>query len=344
MVLFRAGISALALGLTLAFALPAAAQSEGAGGLAGPRPGSSSTLPPTTDGGPASTGDAASTPSDETPSDDQTGRVPSGTTGASTGSEAAPMIPPPPPTDDYRAPVTEGEARIPANLATRIRVLDQSLANLAARSGNGMIDGVLSLLSGGLSIGLGIWLTTESTDQAFANYLFLLGSASVARGVLDLALRPKASPFAIEFGHMPMRNAAEVQARLEYGEDALQGLARRARISRLLDASISLASGIAVIPFFVTADGFPPDDPIDYFLVIWSGVSVISGIINLATRSSAERRWSAYEELRDRLDDEGQSAAIDEAFGGDEGGLRFETAGAAILPGGGAALSVGFSL
>ena len=36
-------------------------------------------------------------------------------------------------------------------------------------------------------------------------------------------------------------------------------------------------------------------------VLVTAGVSVVTGIINLFTRTEAERRWSAYEDLRDRL-------------------------------------------
>ena len=65
-------------------------------------------------------------------------------------------------------------------------------------------------------------------------------------------------------------------------------------------------------------------------VIIGSGISIISGIISLATRSSAERRWEAYEQLRDRLTAEEAAALAPET------GFRFVGADIAGRRGGAA--------
>jgi hypothetical protein len=42
-------------------------------------------------------------------------------------------------------------------------------------------------------------------------------------------------------------------------------------------------------------------DPFDYFVLLGSGISVVTGLINLVTRSTAEKYWDAYTELNQRL-------------------------------------------
>jgi len=275
--------------------------------------------------------------------------------GAATGDpdpSGAAIPPPPAPTAGYGTPVypgpqpdlpgaTAGESglRLPSSIATRMRVLDSSLQVLSARGSNNIVDGVLSMVSGGVSIGLGIWARRDGLRD-LARYAFLLGSVSVTRGVLDLALSPNPRTPAIKFGHMPMRTLDQARARLQFGENALEALARRTRAVRLVDASLSIVSGAAVVPIFLHGKDYKFTDPLDYFIVIAAGISVITGIINLVSRSDAERRWEAYEELRDRLEDEGELAPSARR---DDEGPRLLGIGAAPVRGGGTAgIAIGF--
>lgn len=294
----RIGAIALALGLALGANLASA--QEGAGALDAP--------PGAADGQPAAT-ESGATAAEEAPNAD-----------APASAEEAVIPPPPAPTAGYGTPTypgptvaTPGAAadgvRLPSNLATRLRVLDSSLQVLAARGSNRIVDGVLSMVSGGVSIGLGIWARQDGLRD-LARYAFLMGSVSVARGVLDLALTPNPQAPAIRFGHMPMRTLDEARERLRFGENALESLARRSRAVRLTDASLSIVSGVAVVPLFLHQKEYKFTEPLDYFIVIAAGIQVITGIINLATRSDAERRWSAYEDLRDRLDDEEELGTV----------------------------------
>ena len=51
------------------------------------------------------------------------------------------------------------------------------------------------------------------------------------------------------------------------------------------------------------------DNTFDWFVLIGAGISTISGVITLLSSTEAERRWSAYEELRDRLRARGEAEA-----------------------------------
>ncbi|MEM7447243.1 MAG: hypothetical protein AAF355_03275 [Myxococcota bacterium] len=186
---------------------------------------------------------------------------------------------------------------VPASIATRIRALDTNLSILATRGGNGVVDGVLSILSGALSITLGVFVE----DDLLGPYLYLWGSANVARGVVDIVLTPNVSEASIKFAHMPMETAADIRSRLLFGESSLREIAKANRIARILDASLNVGVGLAVIPMYLIPNDFEVDTPFDYFVLIGSGISVISGAINLVRRSEAERRWAAYQDLRARL-------------------------------------------
>lgn len=221
-------------------------------------------------------------------------------------------VPPPPaaqprqpqpryPTDV--APPPEGfaehqaEIRIPPRIATRLRVLESDFNALSARGGNSIVDGVLSILTGGLTITLGVLLADELIAE---EYLYLYGGATVARGIIDLVLMPNPSDAAIAFAHMPMGSPREVMTRLAYGERELESIADRTRLARIIDATLNIGVGVAVIPLWFGPKNYEIE-PFDWFIIIGSAISVISGLINLLSRSEAERRWSAYSELRDRL-------------------------------------------
>lgn len=223
-------------------------------------------------------------------------------------------IPPPPGSaaaaaDEVRYPIpTPGDVapeepriRIPSRVTTRLRSLDANLQALAARGGSNVVNAVLSLLTGGLSITLGAVRPNPVDEMSI--YLYVYGGVAAARGVLDFALTPNAQGAAITYQHMPMTSQEEVEARLAYGERALSGLAEQSLIARVLDASLNLAAGVAVVPIFAAKE-FAITDPLDYFVLIGAGVSIVSGIITLASSSAAEQRWSAYQELRERLREE----------------------------------------
>lgn len=210
----------------------------------------------------------------------------------------------------YPVPSPEGVARaseeptirIPSRITTRLRNLDANLQALSARGGGNIVNAVLSLLTGGLAITLGA-LRTNPTDETSV-YLYVYGGTAAVRGVLDFVLTPNAQGAAITYQHMPMTNAEQVRERLAYGEAALASLAEQSLIARVLDASLNMAAGVIVVPLFLAPKGFSIGDPLDYFVLIGAGVSIISGIITLASTSPAEQRWSAYQQLRERLREE----------------------------------------
>ena len=307
----RTGTSLVVL-IALSFPAAALAQ-EGAAGLGDPAPGREAPPPagaPAPDGEPGVLGDVPPPPEPSPPSaydtDEPRGEAGYPSAGQSLG-------------------VSEG-VRIPSRIATRLRVLDADFNALASRGSNALVDGILSILTGGLAITLGIVVD----DELLSPYLYVYGAAGVLRGIIDLTLMPNPSEAHITFTHMPMNTMAQVESRLEYGEEELESLANRTRLARILDASINILVGVAIVPLYLGPRNFDIDT-FGTFVLIGAGISVVSGVINLLSRSDAERRWDAYEELEERLEREEQSASND--------GLRLQW-GAMPLPGGGA-FSVG---
>ena len=251
--------------------------------------------------------------------------------------DASVAVPAPPgaarePEDDVRYPIptpldvaqrsdeSEPSVRISSRVTTRLRALDANLRSLAARGGGNVVNAVLSLLTGGLAITLGA--LKDPNDDAMSIYLYVYGGAAAARGILDLVLTPNAEGAAITYQHLPMTTRGEVEERILFGERALAGLAEQSLIARVLDASLNMAAGIAVVPIYLAPNDFEITDPLDYFILIGAGVSVVSGIITLVSTSAAEQRWSAYQELRERRarerdserdSERDEAAAVDDA-------------------------------
>lgn len=253
-------------------------------------------------------GAAQPTETADTPPSDAELAVPA-PPGAASEPEDDVRYPIPTPLEVARSEASEPSIRISSRVTTRLRALDANLRSLALRGGGNVVNAVLSLLTGGLAITLGA--LKEPNDDAMSIYLYVYGGAAAARGILDLVLTPNAEGVAITYQHLPMTTASEVQERIRFGERALSGLAEQSLIARVVDASLNMAAGIAVVPIYLAPNNFEITDPLDYFILIGAGVSLISGIITLASTSAAEQRWGAYQELRDRLERERASEQAD---------------------------------
>ena len=228
------------------------------------------------------------------------------------GADQLTPVPPPPAQSASPPPAYRGEWSTPSATtwpteaprpsmsritSAKLSALSADLQALAARGGGGVVEGVLSMVTGGLTIGLGAII-----DDPFSPYLYVLGGSTAARGLVHIALIPDASGTAVNFAHMPMTTEEEIQARLVYGESELQSLAERNLWARIVDGSLSLAAGLAVIPVYLAPNGFAENDVLFYFVLIGAGLSAVGGLLTLIVPSDAERRWGAYQEMRRRLD------------------------------------------
>jgi hypothetical protein len=216
---------------------------------------------------------------------------------------------PPPGSSIYPAPrvgllADNPNVHIGTTTATRLRALDADLQILAARGGGNFLDGVLMLVSAAATTTWAVLLDTSGAPGVIsyaAVYLYMYAGASVGRAILSFALMTNPSAPAIRYSHMPMGSMHEVRERLRYGELQLEGLADQARIQRILDGSINLAIGLAVIPTYLGPNNFQVPNPADWFVLVLAGVSAVMGVVSLVTTTEAERRESAYHELRDRI-------------------------------------------
>ncbi len=186
------------------------------------------------------------------------------------------------------------------SLAARLRVLEADLRLLALQNGGGLVDGVVSLVSGGLFVGLALALEDTQT----ANYLYLVGGTTAARGLLQLLVAPDPEEASLALEHMPMGSPQQAAERLRFAEDALRETAQQARWLRILESALNMGAALAVIPLFLAPADYELVGPLSYFVVIGAAVGFVGGAITLLTPSQAERRWAAYEKLRDRLERE----------------------------------------
>ncbi len=221
---------------------------------------------------------------------------------------AAPNLAPQPTPDLSPEVEPSTQLRIPAHIATRLRVLSTDLNTLAARGGGGIADGVFSIVTGGVLVTLGVVFYRTSGMSFMAPSMLVFGGASVGRGLIDLIVMPNPYDTMLDFSHMPMTTVAQVKDRLRYGESALEELSDRNRLARLLDSAVSLGAGATLIGLTLSArnnDNPDMDASNDTaFLVIGiigASTLAIGGVISLLSPSDAERRWEAYQGLRDRL-------------------------------------------
>lgn len=213
---------------------------------------------------------------------------------------------PPAPTGAYASavpPLRDATGlRLPSTISTRLRALEGDLQALAMRGSGYIVDGVVQLLSSGVSIAVGVlFFTSGSAGEGFSAYLFTMGGVGVARGLLTLLVPVTPAESAVSYGHpMPLTSYREARARLRSREGELAGLANAASIGRIIDGSLGVGVGLAMIPIFAVM-GFEPTQPLNYVMLLLAGVSTITGVITLFSTSDAERRWNGYVELRDRL-------------------------------------------
>lgn len=209
--------------------------------------------------------------------------------------------------DGGRTPIEQAALgdgfQLRASIAARTRAVGTDLQVLSLRGGSGVVDGVLALVMGATTIGIGVAidLSDSAPGPSLTPYLYVYGGAGVVRGILGFAFMQDPSSAAVQFTHMPMTNLAEVRARLRYGERELESLARNAELARILDGSLSIATGLAVVPIYLGPTNFAFTSAFDYFVLIGAAVSVTTGTITLFSTNEAERRWSSYRDLRDRL-------------------------------------------
>lgn len=180
----------------------------------------------------------------------------------------------------------------------RMSILENHLRALTAEARGGVSNAIFGIVGGGLSI----TLATYIEDPGSSAYLYLSGGAAAANAIASLALRPDPVEDSIRITQMPMASSEQLRRRVEAGETALEAIASRYRILRLIDGTTAVALGAAVVPIFARSNDFRLDDSLDFIIVAGALTSVVTGIIRLVSSSPAERRWRTYQALRGASD------------------------------------------
>lgn len=196
----------------------------------------------------------------------------------------------------------------------RLRLLNGSLIPLAERSRSARrSEGVLNLLMGAGIIGLGYLLQSPegSGPSPFSSLLYFQGGWALGTGVVQLAWSPARERLATQFQEMPTRTAADRRARLQFGESALDEMARDGSRRRLLSALAGVGLGLGTLGIIYRDQIFSgapwPEPPeINYLVVGLTGISMVTNLIGVFSRSEEERLRDSYRRelqlLRDSLD------------------------------------------
>jgi hypothetical protein len=184
---------------------------------------------------------------------------------------------------------------LPPRLATRMRLLEQSLGILGQR-GSPVMSGITNLIIGGVSVTAGA-LLYEPERPSISIYMLAFGGLSVGTGIVELTIVPNPSTLATSFAAMPMTTREEARSRLRFGERALEQLAFRFRVARYLTSSLNTAGGLAMIPIYLAQRNFEASSPYDTVIFIGAAVTIITGAIGFFTQGVAERLYSSYEDL-----------------------------------------------
>lgn len=210
----------------------------------------------------------------------------------------------------YDVPPAPAEGEAPdapadAALQQRLRFLDASFALLSGQGPN-YTSGVISLILGGVTIAFGaVFLDQGPPWDLFAPFMIASGSVAVLSTVItDFILRPNPEPVSLQYLAMSSGTRAERLAKLNYGEEQLASLAEQHLILRVVDASLAVAgAGVSVGAYLGLR---PPGDfdAIELLFIAPAAITVIAALIGLFNESGAERRWSAYQRLRDSLSPE----------------------------------------
>lgn len=231
-----------------------------------------------------------------------------------------PDVPPPPEASalpqrprGYGAPRWQAEEEAEPNdggpprleLDQRLRVLDVTWATLGSQGGPDFANAILSVLGGGIEIALGALFLEFSPDagEVMAPFLITLGATTIVRTILtEFALRPDPRGPALEYQHMANGTRAQRLRRLEYGERQLAALAERSLVMRLVDGGLNIGAAVAVATIYLAARG-DAIQPLEAFIFIGPAISLVTGIITLASPTSVEQRWSAYQQMVRRMEE-----------------------------------------
>lgn len=136
--------------------------------------------------------------------------------------------------------------------------------------------------------------------------LFPLGTLALTRGVLGLTLMARRERQAVQYLSLPMYTPDQVRVRIAFGEAVFAYQARRARIGRIVDGSLSLLVSASYVPlvWWLSRRDNPDyrfnDDGFGYAVLAVSVVNAAAALFSLFSESAVEQRHNAYKKLVER--------------------------------------------
>lgn len=192
---------------------------------------------------------------------------------------------------------------------SRIAVREQNLAShLRALGGQAKYSGWLGgavITMGCAALAVGVAYPRDA-----GALLFPLGTLALSRGILGLTLTAGRERQAVQYLSLPMYTPDQVRARIAFGEAVLAYQARRARIGRIVDGSISLLVAASYVPlmWWLQRKGNPDyrfnDDGFGYAVLALSVVNAGAALFSLFSESGIEQRHVAYKKLVERQERE----------------------------------------
>lgn len=232
------------------------------------------------------------------------------------------LLPPPPP-PPAAAPAAPPASTAPSLLAPsaawtlaapapqraytreRLRLLNQSLLSLPERSRSARVtEGIINLALGGGFIALGFLFADAdpgATSSLLSTLMWFQGGYSALNGAVSLAWVPARERLPPVYGAMPMRTAANRRARLEYGEQALDAMARDSRLRRTLTGVGGAVLGVGTIGILYRDQIFnnasmPEPVEFNYLMIGLTLVNVAANIITVFSQTEEERLRANYQQ------------------------------------------------
>jgi hypothetical protein len=195
----------------------------------------------------------------------------------------------------------------------RLRLLNHSLLALPERSRSGRItEGVINLALGGGLFALG-FLFSSDTDGAspLRTLLWFQGGYSALNGAVGLAWTPARERLPPVYGAMPMRTGPQRRARLQYGEEALDEMARDSRLRRTLTGVGSAVLGLGTLTILYRDQIFdnaamPEPTEFNYLIIGLSLVGVAANVITVFSQTEEERIRANYRQELQLLRESGE--------------------------------------
>lgn len=181
----------------------------------------------------------------------------------------------------------------------RLAFLEESLRQLAKADRD-------RVWSGWLQVGLGAVFGGAAgfaKEPELRGMLGLSAAVTLGRGIAALSIANHADRALADLDRLPLLSPAGLRARLAAGEKGLAHVARRGRLTRIVQGSLTMFGALAFVPLsYGLARAEDPSyrfgsQAIDYVGLSLSVIGFASGAVQTFVNSPAERGYALYREL-----------------------------------------------